>query len=120
MISQASLINQSNAKILTNEHTMTIYLQTKPSHLQHSNVLETDLSNFRLLTVTEFKIGFQKLKSQTITYSNKFQADIKTCRFDQIDRNSFVESILSVFNKCALVKKKFIWAKDAHFMKKLA
>ena len=89
MISQASLINQSNTKTLTNQHVLTLYLQTKPSHFQHSNVFETDLSNFRLLTVTEFKIGFQ-----IITYSNKFQADIKTCRSDQVDRNSFVESIL--------------------------
>ena len=94
MISQASLINQSNTKTLTNQHVLTLYLQTKPSHFQHSNVFETDLSNFRLLTVTEFKIVFQKPKPQIITYSNKFQADIKTCRSDQVDRNSFVESIL--------------------------
>ena len=40
----------------------------KHSYFQHSNVFETGLSDFHLLTVTEFKMGFQKLKPQVITY----------------------------------------------------
>ena len=54
-----------------------------------------------LLTVREFKMGFQKLKPQLITYRNykdfindRFHADIKTCGFDTKDVNSFKETVL--------------------------
>ena len=64
-------------------HGFNTYKQTQL--LPTSNVFETGLSNFHLLTVTEFKMGFQKLKPQVITYRNyknfnndRFQADIKT------------------------------------------
>ena len=97
----------------------------QPSYFQHSNVFETVLSDFHLLTVTEFKMGFQKLKPQVITYRNykhfnndRFPADIKTCGFDAKDINSFKETILSVFNKYAPIKKKYIRANEAPFMTK--
>ena len=80
-------------------------------YFQHSNVFETGLSDFHLLTITEFKMGFQKRKLQVITYRNykkfnndKFQADIKTYRFDKNDINLFKETILSVFNKYGPIK----------------
>ena len=70
-------------------------------------------------------MGFQKLKPQVITYRNyknfnndRFQADIKTCGFDTKDINSFKETILSVFNKYAPIKKKYIRANEAPFMTK--
>ena len=102
-----------------------LLLKNKPSYFQHSNVFETGLSDFHLLAVTEFKVGFQKLKSQVITYRNyknfnndRFQADIKTCGFDTKDVNSFKEIILSIFNKYAPIKKKYIRANEAPFMTK--
>ena len=45
-----------------------LILTNKLSHFQHSNVFETGLSDFHLLTITEFNMGFQKLKPQVITY----------------------------------------------------
>ena len=102
-----------------------LILTNKPSYFQHSTVFETGLSDFYQLAVTEFKMGFQKLKPQVITnrsYKNfnndRFQADIKTCGFDTEDINSFKETILSVFNKYALVKKKHIPANEASFITK--
>ena len=47
-----------------------LILTNKLNCFQHGDVFETDLSDFHLLTVTEFKMGFQKLKPQAITYSN--------------------------------------------------
>ena len=83
-----------------------LILTNKPSYFQHSNVFETGLSDFHLLTVTEFKMGFQKLKPQVITYRNykkfnndRFQADIKTCGLDTNDINNFKETILPVLDK---------------------
>ena len=68
---------------------------------------------------------FQKLKPQVATYRNyknfnndRFQMDIKTCGFDTKDISSFEETILSVFNKYAPIKKKYIRANEAPFMTK--
>ena len=70
-------------------------------------------------------MGFQKLKPQVMTYcnyknfnNNRFQADIKTCGFDTNDINSYKEIILSVFNKYAQIKRKYIRANEAPFMTK--
>ena len=78
-----------------------------------------------MLTVTEFKIGFQKLKPQVITYRNyknfnndRFQAAIKTCGFDPNNTSSFKETILSNFNKYGPIEKKCIRANEAPFMTK--
>ena len=43
---------------------------------------------------------------------------IKTRGFDTKDINSFMETILSVFNKYAPIKKKYIRANEAPFMTK--
>lgn len=91
---------------------MDLLLIKKPSYFQYINVFEIGLSNFHLLIVTEFKIGFKKVKSHVITYRNqknfnndKFPADIKIFRCDKNDINSFNEIILLVFNKYAPIKK---------------
>ena len=87
-----------------------LILTNKPSYFQHSNVFETGLSNLHLSTVTEFKMGFQKLKPQVDrNYKNfnndRFQANIKICGLYLKDTNSFMETILSAFNKYAPIKK---------------
>ena len=47
-----------------------LILANKPSYFHHSQVFETGLSNFDLLTVTELKMTYQKFKPQVITYGN--------------------------------------------------
>ena len=47
-------------------------LTNKPSHFQLNNNFENGLSDFHLLKVIEFKMGFQKLKPQIMTYCNYF------------------------------------------------
>ena len=68
---------------------------------------------------------FQKLKPLVITYRNnknfdndKFQADIITCRVDKNEINNFKETILSVFNKYAQIKKKNFPANEAPLLTK--
>ena len=40
----------------------------RPSYFQHSKVFETGLSDFHLLTITEFKTSFQKREPKIIKY----------------------------------------------------
>ena len=54
---------------------------------QDSNVFETELSYFHLLTVNEFKMGFQKVQPKIVNYrdyknfgNKKFRPDIS--KFD--------------------------------------
>lgn len=47
-------------------------LTNKPSHFQLNNNFENGLSDFHLLKVIEFKMGFQKPKPQIMTYCNYF------------------------------------------------
>ena len=43
-----------------NPTSIDLILTNRPSYFQHGTVFETGLSDFHLLTVTEFKTGFQK------------------------------------------------------------
>ena len=47
-----------------------LVLANKLSYFQHSQVFETGLSDFHLLTVTELRMTYQKFKPQVITYRN--------------------------------------------------
>ena len=47
-----------------------LILINPPSLFQHSNAFETGLSDFRLSTVSKFKMGFQKLKPKITAYSD--------------------------------------------------
>ena len=60
-----------------------LILTNQPSCFRHSKVFETELCDFHLLTVPEFKMSFQKLQTKTINYSDyknfdngKFRPDI--------------------------------------------
>ena len=66
-------INHKQTNVLQNFGKPTcieLMLTNKPSYFQHSNVFGTGLSEFHLLTVTEFRIKFQKLKPLVINYRN--------------------------------------------------
>ena len=87
-------------------------MTNKSSHFQHSNVLRLAFPDFHLLTewgnLPQYK-DFDK---------DKFQADLKTCRFDKNDRSGFKEIIPSVFSKYVPVKKNNIRGSEAPFMAK--
>ena len=76
----------------------------KPTYLKmlinpHAcNVFETGLSDFRLLTVTEYKMGFQKLPPKTVKYRVYKNFDNETFRLD-ISKIDSGASYLEGFNK---------------------
>ena len=59
-----------------------LILTNRPTYFQLSAAIETGLSGFYLLTVTEFKMGFTKCKPCIITYrdykmfNNAFRSEI--------------------------------------------
>ena len=90
--------------------------------LQHNNAFQTGLSNFHRLTVTEFKIGFQKLVIAYRDYKNfddtKFRSDIVTAMFNVDDFGIHESTIFNIFNLHVPKKKKYIRANEAPFMSK--
>ena len=95
-LNEWSLIDKPTCYKNFGKATCIIVMNTnKPNHFEHSNVFETGLSDFHLLVVTEFKMGFQKSKFPRTTCRNyrnfnndKFQTDVKNYRFPE-NINSF-------------------------------
>ena len=103
-----------------------LILTNQPTLFQCSTVFETGLSDFHLLTVTEFKMSFQKCEPHIITYRNYknydndvFRSEIQTfCSLNETDLGQFKESIFCIFNKHAPIRKKYLRANEAPFMTK--
>ena len=60
-----------------------LILTNKPNYFQHTNVFETRLSDFHMMVVTQFKMGFSKLAPKIVSYrdykkfdNNIFRSDI--------------------------------------------
>ena len=82
-----------------------LILTNQPSCFQHSKVFETGLSDFHLLTVTEFKMSFQKLQPK-INYrdyqhfdNGKFRSDIWQMNLNATDLEGFMKTVCNIFNK---------------------
>ena len=92
-----------------------LILTNQPTLFQRSAVLETGLSDFHLLTVTEFKMSFQKCKPRIITYRNYknydndvFRSEIQTfSSLNETDLGLFKESIFCIFINMRLSEKIF-------------
>ena len=102
-----------------------LILTNQPSCFQHSKVFETGLSDFHLLTVTEFKMSFQNMQLKMINYrdhknfdNEKFRSDIWKMNLNTTDLEGFMKTVFHIFNKHAPIKRKYIRANEAPFMTK--
>ena len=103
-----------------------LILTNQPTLFQHGTVLETGLSEFHLLAITEFKMNFQRCKPHIITYRNyknydndAFRSEIQSfCSLNETDLGLFKESIFCIFNKYAPFRKKYLRTNEAPFMTK--
>ena len=108
-----NLINvPTSYKNSDNPTSINLILTNRPSYFQHSTVFETGLSDFHLLTITEFKTSFHKREPKIIKYrdyknfdNNKFRSEILRCNFDYINLRTFKETVFNIFNKYAPIKK---------------
>ena len=108
-----------------NPTSIDLILTNRPSYFQRSAVFETGLSDFHLLTITEFKTSFQKGEPKIIKYrhyknfdSNKLRSEILKRNFKYTDLRTFKEIVFNIFNKYALIKRKHVRASEAPFMTK--
>ena len=100
-----------------------LILTNRPTYFQLSTVLETGLSEFHLLTVTKFILGFTKSKPR-ITYrnykklnNNAFRSEIQSLCSSEADL-AFSKALFFSVNKHAPIKKKYLRANAAPFMTK--
>ena len=101
-------------KNLSKPQCMDLILKNKLNLLQHSTVFETGLSDFHLLTVTEFKMDFEKQKPK-ITYrkcktfdNEKFRSNILKYNFNESDFDSYKDTLFNLFSKDFSLKKKYV------------
>ena len=76
-------------KNFDNPTSIDLILTNRPIYFQHSTVFETGLSDFHLITITEFKTSFQKREPKIIKYrdyknfdNNKFRSEILKRNFN--------------------------------------
>ena len=100
-------------------------LTNRPSYFQHTNVFETSVSDFHLMTVTEFKMSFQKATPKIITCrdykkfdNDNFSNEIKTFSNSEKDLGNFMKKVYQTFNTHAPMKKRYIRANNTPFMNK--
>ena len=70
-------------------------------------------------------MNFQQQKRKIIAYhdykkfdNNAFCHDIEKCNFNTADLKTFKETVFCIFNKHALMKRKYVCANKAPFMTK--
>ena len=115
-----NLINEPTCYKNSEKPTSIDLILTNQSALfQHRTVLETGLSDFHLLTVTEFKMNFQKCKPHINTYwsyknydNDVFRSEIQSIRsLNETDLSLFKESIFGIFNMHLSEKNTFVQTK---------
>ena len=101
-----------------------LILTNQLSCFQHSKVFETGLSDFQLLTVTEFKLTLQKPQPKIMNYrdyksfDNDKVRNIWKMNLNTPDLEGFTKTVFHNFNKRAPIKRKYIRTNEAPFMPK--
>ena len=121
-----NIINEPTCYKNSGKTCIDLILPNQRTSCHHSTVLETGLSDFHLLTVTEFKMNFQKCNPHIITYRNyknydndAFRSEIQSfCSLNKTDLGLLKDSIFCIINKHASIRKKYVRANKAPFMTK--
>ena len=110
--------------------TIDLVLTNRTSNFQNTTSIETGLSDFHCMITTVVKGGFIKRGPKIINYRkyrkfdiNRFRKDLRDSLLRQYQEASnnydvFDAIVLSVLNKHAPIKQKFISANDGPFMTK--
>ena len=102
-----------------------LILTNKPYSFQNSSVLETGLSDFHKLTITVMKTSFRKMPAKIILYRNykrfsniNFRNDLngylRNINLIEISNDEYIGIVMSIFNRHAPLKQKYVRANDFH------
>ena len=99
-------------KDFDNPSSIDLILTNRPSYFQQSTAFETGLSDFHLLTITEFKTCIQKQEPKIIKYhdyrnfdNNRIRSETLKCNFNYTDLRTFNGTIFNTFKKYATIKR---------------
>ena len=106
-----------------------LILTNKYRSFQNSNVIETGLSDFHLLTVTVLKSTFRKKPPKVIKYRDyrnysydhfrvHVNSELNGIDLHAISNDSYVNLISNILNVHAPIKTKYVRANDQPFMNK--
>ena len=120
-----SFYNMNYLKSLIKVPSIDLILTNQPNLFQHRSAFATGLSDFHLLTVTEFKMGFRKPLPKIIAYRDYRNFDNAKFRYDTVTATSNVDNfgmykstIFNIFDLHIPIKKKYNCANEAPFMPK--
>ena len=135
----AEFLNLYNLKNLVKQNTcfknpdkptcIDLILTNCPRSFQNTDTFETGLSDFHKLIFTVLKQHFPKQKPRVVInrqYKNfcndYFRIELENALlkydFDYIDYDNFIETFLTVSDKHAPIKKKYLRPNDANFVRK--
>ena len=106
-----------------------LILKNCPCSFQNTDTFETGLSDFHKLTFTVLKQYFPKQKPRVVIHrqyknfrNDYFRIELENAllKYDinNIDYDSFIKTFLTVLDKHAPVKKKYLRANHANFVTK--
>ena len=114
-------------KSILNPSCIDLILTNKSLYFQHTSVIETGLSDFHKLTVTQMKSMFQKKQPKVLNYRNykffnndNFRNDLlQAIQYEgNIGCEQFEQLFMITLNKHAPQKKRFVRANNSPFMTK--
>ena len=106
-----------------------LILTNQKHYFQNTKVVETGLSDFHKMTLTVLKTTFRKKPPKVITYRNyknysqiKFRNELEytleQINIATISNDEFVNLFMTIFNKHAPLKLKYVRSNDSPFMTK--
>ena len=105
------------------------YTDKLPYNFQNTDTFETGVSDFHKLTFTTLKQHFPMQRPRVVTHrqyknfcNDYFRIELENALvkydFDYIDYDNFIETFLTVSDKHAPIKKKYLRPNDANFVRK--
>ena len=126
----SNLVNEPTCfKSLENPSCIDLFLTNRPKCFLSTTTIETGISDFHKMVITVLKIFYKKQKPKVIlfrSYKNfdhhRFKTDLNnellSFDFDNGHFRDFKIIVLSILDKYAPVKKKYIRANNSSFMNK--
>ena len=120
MYNHHNLINEPTCyKTPNNPSSIDVILTNRKNSFENSSTIEPGLSDHHKMIITAVKVKFKKKESQTI--NDFFRDELKNTvqnTYTEMDYDDFKRTFMTILNKYAPMKKKFLRGNNAPFMNK--